>query len=216
MRRQTIQLLTGLLTFGLTIGMAQAGPIDLVQNGEFETTGVKPKTWSPLRDVSSWYSTERRIEIWAESFQWGNDLGSDGLKTGQHAEITWNSDKASIATTFFIPETFTVGSMAQFSFDYQNRKSSGVKGTVKVNGSDFANFAGSSNGSWSAMSLDIGGLSAGDSVELLFGSQGGSSSGAHIDQVAFLVDTNEVPSPATLSLFSLGLAGLGYSRRKKA
>jgi hypothetical protein len=216
MHRLKFQLLTWLLTFGMIVGMAQAGSINLVQNGEFETTGVHPKSWSPLLDVPAWYSTEGKIEIWAESFQWRNDLGSDGLTTGQHAEITWRSDKASIATMFVIPETFIAGSLALFSFDYQNRKSSGVLGSVKVNGADFASFTGSSSGSWGFMSLDVSGLSAGDNIELLFGSLGGRSSGAHIDQVAFLVDTNEVSAPATLALLALGIAGLSYSRRKKA
>lgn len=217
MRRQKLQLLTALLTLGLTAGTAHAGLIDLVQNGEFETTGGQPRSWAPLLDVPSWYSTaERRIEIWAESFQWSNDLGSDGLKTGQHAEITWNTDRTSIGTKFVIPEAFAAGSMALFSFDYQNRYSAGVLGSVMVNGSEAASFNGSSRGSWAAMSLDVKGLSAGDKIELLFSSQGGRSSGAHIDQVAFLVETNKVPVPATAFLFGIGLAGLGYSRHKKA
>lgn len=216
MRRQKLQLLTALLTLGLTAGTVQAGPINLVQNGEFETTGAHPRSWAPLLDVPSWYSTaERKIEIWAESFQWGTDLGSDGLKTGQHAEITWNTAKTSIGTNFVIPETFAAGSMALFSFDYQNRYSAGVLGRVMVNGSEAASFKGSSRSTWAAMNLDVKGLSAGDNVELLFSSQGGGSSGAHIDQVAFLVDTNDVPVPATALLFGIGLAGLGYSRRKK-
>jgi hypothetical protein len=51
----------------MIVGMAQAGSINLVQNGEFETTGVHPKSWSPLLDVPAWYSTEGKIEIWAIS-----------------------------------------------------------------------------------------------------------------------------------------------------
>lgn len=214
MRRQRLQVLTALLTFGLTAGVAQAGMLDLVQNGEFDTTGVQPGTWLPLLGVQHWEGSEGKIEIWAESFQWGNDLGSDGLKTGQHAEITWNTDKASIWTKFVVPETFVDGSEAVFSFDYQNRKSSGIMSSVMVNNVEVADFDVSSRGTWGAMSRGITGLSAGDNVKLLFRSQGGGSSGAHIDQVAFMVDTNEVPVPATLTLFALGLAGLGFSRRK--
>ncbi len=37
--------------------------INLVKNGEFETTKVQPRTWSPLRDVESWYSTEGKVDI---------------------------------------------------------------------------------------------------------------------------------------------------------
>lgn len=206
-------LATGLLAFGLTTTVAQAGLINLVQNGEFEdTSGQDPRTWAPVKGVPNWNSSEGRVEIWAESFQWGKDLGSDGLATGQHAEITWNTDKASIWTEFVIPETFAYGSTALFSFDYQNRKSSGILANVLVNGSSVARASGSSAGSWSAMNLDVTGLSAGDNVRLLFQSDGGGSSGGHIDQVEFNV---AVPIPGTVALLGLGLAGVGFSRRKK-
>jgi hypothetical protein len=212
MRHPTRNILAGIAAYGLSVSFAQATLMNLVQNGEFEVTGSQPSTWAPIADVADWYSTEGMIEIWAESFQWGRDLGSDGLATGQHAEITWNTDKASIGTSFVIPEAFAYGSTALFSFDYQNRASSGVLGSVMINGSEAASFSGSSPGSWAAMNLEIAGLSAGDNVELLFRSQGGGSSGAHIDQVAFNV---EVPLPGTLALLSLGLMGLS-TRRKRA
>jgi hypothetical protein len=215
----TRNILAGIAAYGLSVSFAQAGLINLVHNGEFDRTGAQPSTWAPIADVAHWYSTEGKIEIWAESFQWGSDLGSDGLATGQHAEITWKTDKASISTSFVIPEVFADGSTALFSFDFQNRASSGVLGSVMVNGNEAASFSGSSPGSWAAINLDIAGLSAGDNVELLFRSKGGGSSGAHIDQVAFLIDSQrpsllrvrEVPTPATFALLGLGLAGLGWT-----
>jgi hypothetical protein len=208
----TRNILAGIAAYGLSVSFAQASLMNLVQNGEFEVTGSQPATWAPIADVAHWYSTEGKVEIWAESFQWGGDLGSDGLATGQHAEITWKTDKASIGTSFVIPEVFAYGSTALFSFDFQNRASSGVLGSVMVNGNEAASFNGSSPGSWAAINLDIAGLSTGDNVELLFRSQGGGSSGAHIDQVAFNI---EVPLPGTLALFGLGVLAL-FSQRKRS
>jgi len=44
----------------------------------------------------------------------------------------------------------------------------------------------------------------------------GGNIGSDIRGLAFVPDSVAVPSPATLALFGLGLAGLGWSRRKKA
>lgn len=212
------KLLIGLLTFGLATSLAQAGIINLVQNGEFEVTPNNPRTWTPFDDVAHWNTGEEKLEIWAESFQWDGDKGSDGLATGQHAEITWNHDKNSIWTSFFIPENFLVGSTAVFSFDYRNRRSAGIESQVVLNyqqasSTELLSYAGSSSEQWSGASFSIEGLSAGDNVALLFQSQGGRSSGAHIDQVEFNV---AVPIPNTVALLGFGLAGLGFTRRKQA
>lgn len=213
--------------FAVLVGLfvtsvAQAGFIDLVENGEFESSAAHPGRWTAT-DVDGWQSTEGRIEIWNESFQWGGRLGSDGESTGQHAEITWNHDRAEIWTSFVIPEWFAPGSDAFLSFDYQNRKAQGLWANVSVNGANPLQFALSSPRSWSLFDTKIEDLSAGDIVTLMFKSQKGGSSGAHIDQVQFLVqesrslqarEASAVPLPGTMALLAMGATALGWPRRR--
>ena len=57
-----------------------------------------------------------------------------------------------------------------------------------------------------------------DAGRLVIGSRtGGANSNHHLDNIYFIGNsTTPMPTPATLALFGLGLAGLGWSRRKKA
>lgn len=198
----------------LLSSMAHAGLIDLVENGEFEDSAIKPDRWTATY-VEGWESSEGRIEIWNQSFQWGARLGTDGEATGQHAEITWNHDRAEIWTHLLIPEWFVSGTDAHFRFDYQNRRAQGLWASVLINDADPLQFAVSSQNSWSLFESPIEGLNAGDNIKLLFKSQGGASMGAHIDQVQFLVqDPNAVPLPGTAALMLLGAGAFAWRRRE--
>ena len=200
---------------------ASAGLMNLVTNGEFDDTARNPGRWTAT-DVTGWESSEGRIEIWNPGFKWGNRMGSDGKSTGQHAEITWRHDQASIWTTFVIPQWFG-GSGAQFRFDYQNRRSRGLWASVLINGQEKEKFSVSSRNSWSLLDENISGISAGDEVMLSFKSNKGGSSGAHIDQVEFLIEDTQslqllntsadVPVPGTAALLALGSLVMGSRRR---
>ena len=203
--------LAALLGLLLTSG-AHAGLVDLVVNGEFEDSATRPARWAATR-VTGWESSEGRIEIWNERFLWSRRPGSDGQGTGQHAEITWRSDRAGIWTSLVIPDWFVAGSDARFRFDHQNRSARGLWASVLVNDAQPLRFSASSRGEWALFDATIRNLSAGDEVRLLFESQRGRASGAHIDQVQFLVHgPNAVPLPGTAALLALGGAACGWRR----
>lgn len=194
--------------------------MNLVVNGEFEASRTNPLRWTAT-DVEGWESTEGKIEIWNESFLWDGRLGSDGQPTGQHAEISWKTDTASIWTSFTIPDWFD-GSEGLFRFNYQNRSARGLWARVLLPESAPQEFYVSSRNSWSLLDASIEGLSAGDAVKLMFTSDGGRSRGAHIDQVEFFIDATkdlrlqsqiaDVPLPGSATLFALGAVVLGWRR----
>ncbi len=66
---------------------------------------------------------------------------------------------------------------------------------------------------WTDTNVDFT-VVGGETMTLGYTSLGTGGVSTHIDQVTLVVDA-QVPEPATLTLFGLGLAGLGFARRRK-
>jgi hypothetical protein len=71
---------------------AQATPIELVTNGEFEEPEIASNGWAVIdaADVPGWGSSTGALEIWGADFSPNAqpELGSDGLAHGQSRELT--------------------------------------------------------------------------------------------------------------------------------
>ncbi|GEM_PF-5113770 len=119
-----------LLGLGLPL-TSQAGPIlELIDNGEFESFSSESNWygsgWIKADTVPGWSSSEGHIEIWKEGAMSSPTLGSDGLATGFHVELTGDSQNSIISTTFIVPESVAPGTSGTLSFDFWARSGSSL------------------------------------------------------------------------------------------
>lgn len=207
-------LVAALVVAVMASGAAQAAPVNLVTNGEFETPGgVSSYTIFPTNGVPGWSTTGTGIELWQQGFLGSPTTGSDGLATGQSLELNANSGNDSIFQLFTVPLEINSNS-AVLSFDAWPRGA--AQGTVSlvgsVSGTILAPAAIAMNGSlWTPNLFNVT-VTAGEAITLYFQALGGNSSvSPHVDQVAFMVD---VPEPGALALLVAGLMGLLLIRRR--
>lgn len=199
---------------------AQAAPVQLVTNGEFEVPAISPNSWT-CTGVAGWTSTAGCLEIWGATYNPEGTLaanGTDGLAHGQHHELTFLTD------TEFTTQALAISGNGKvdFSFDGWRRDASAISWSISgsLSGMLASGVLNLNDDAWHSAGASNLWVSAGEVLTLRFQSVGvrgvlcGGSPGcgAHIDQVSVLYT---VPEPSTFGLLGLALVGAGVATRRR-
>jgi hypothetical protein len=177
---------------------------NLLVNGSFENPDVQTGSWQYFNSssVPGWDGSN--IEIW-------DHLNGEAAYEGsQFAEL--NAHPSSVQG-FTIYQNFStiIGQTYDFSFAYQARNaiSPNESFSVQINGilQDLLNTHTTTG--WSVYSNSFTAIDTTSTISFSSITEG--TQGNFIDDVKV---TTQVAEPATLALLGLGLAGLGFSRRR--
>lgn len=189
----------------LAAGAANAGTIQLIKNGSFETNGVGANSWAIKSALDGWTVGNGGAEV-RNNVAGAAQAGSNYLEL----DTTGNSWISQSIDTID-------GGTYKLSFYYAAREHT----AAATNGIDVFwngallkhlaqdNFTGSTN--W--FKVDLSFLAVGALSTLQFKASGTSDSfGGSLDNVSL---TTEVPEPGTLASLLLGLGLLGFTLRRR-
>ena len=195
---------------------SSAAHASLIVNGSFETNLQAPGTFSVPANLAGWVGGSDGVEL-RNNFE---GAAFDGMNFIELDTFSNSSLSQSIATTL-------LGQVYALSFAYSPREgvaasSNGIE--AFWNGASLGIFTGDGaingdgafNGNvWTVQNFFVTGTGAGDTLR--FNAVGTSDAfGGGLDAVSLIAAATAVPEPTTLALLALGLAGLGFSLRKKA
>ena len=191
---------------------SSAAHASLIVNGSFETNLQAPGTFSVPANLAGWVGGSDGVEL-RNNFE---GAAFDSMNFIELDTFSNSSLSQSIATTL-------LGQVYALSFAYSPREgvaasSNGIE--AFWNGVSLGIFTGDgaaigSGNVWTVQNFFVTGTGAGDTLR--FNAVGTSDQfGGGLDAISLIAAATAVPEPTTLALLALGLAGLGFSLRKKA
>lgn len=186
----------------LVAGVAQAAPVELLNNGSFEANLQSNGSWANYSKLIGWTGGVGGIELRNNVA----GVASHGVNFVELDTYTNSSLSQSVATV--LNQSYTL------TFQFQDREgvasaSQGLE--ISWGGQVVGTVNNSLNGGWQSVSYTL--LGHGGTEALSFKAIGSSDSlGTSLDNVSL---TTAVPEPETYAMMLAGLALLGFTARRR-